>query len=52
MKELQLVLGYLLLNYKVMYDGEPVDILKHRKANMGTVFISPKIGVRVEKIAK
>ena len=50
MKEIQLVLGYLLLNYKVSYDGEPVDILKHRQANIGTVFLEPKIGVLVEKL--
>ena len=50
MKELQLVLGYLLLNYKVSYDGEPVDILKHRQANVGTVFVEPKIGICVDKL--
>ena len=50
MKEIQLVLGYLLLNYKVSYGGESVDILKHTQANFGTVFVEPKIGVRVEKL--
>ena len=50
MKEIQLVLGYLLLNYRIMYDGEEVDILKHRQTYIANIFISPKIGVRVEKL--
>ena len=50
MKEIQLVLGYLLLNYRIKYDGEPFDILKRRKANLTNVFLDPMVGVRVEKL--
>ena len=50
MKEVQLVIGYLLLNYKISYDGKPLNILDYKQANEGTVFVEPKIGVRVAKL--
>eukprot|EP01083_Nonionella_stella_P023807 65832_1 len=50
LKEIQYIVGFILMHYRLSLDEE-VDILKHRKPNIpATMFMSPSIGVRVQKI--
>eukprot|EP01083_Nonionella_stella_P023808 65837_1 len=50
LKEIQYIVGFILMHYQLSLDEE-VDILKHRKPNIpATMFMSPSIGVRVQKI--
>ena len=49
-KEIEYVMGYLLMNYRFKLDMDNVDIVKHRKEAYLTMFVEPKIGIRVERI--
>ena len=52
MKELQYVLGYLLMKYKfVLEDPESIGNLCERKqGTFATVFLSPPVGVKIQKL--
>ena len=50
MKEIQLTLGYLLLNYRILLDKEIDDVLKHMSGKFATISCEPQIGVKVERL--
>ena len=50
MKELQYILGFLLMKYKFRLNKEINNILDHRKKNYAVIYIEPSIGVKVEKL--
>ena len=45
-----MVLGYLLMNYRISLDEDVDDILKHRAASFGNISCDPKISVRVTRL--
>ena len=50
MKEVQYILGYIIMNYKLTLD-KPIDnIINYRKGNIGTINMTPNIGVKIQKL--
>ena len=50
MREIELVLGYLLMNYRITLEKEVDDILEHRVGLFATVSCEPSIGVKVARV--
>ena len=50
MKELQYILGYLLINYKFTLNEAIDNIINYREGNMETVFMSPSKGAKLQKL--
>eukprot|EP01084_Bolivina_argentea_P277844 474493_1 len=50
MKEIQYILAYLLMNYKISLDKPIDDVIKYRKPNLSTVCMSPVVGVKMQKL--
>ena len=50
MKEIEMVLGYLLINYRVRLDKDVDDIFKYQTSSFGSLRCEPSIGVRICKL--
>eukprot|EP01084_Bolivina_argentea_P259892 438719_1 len=49
-KEIHIILGYLLMNYKITLNKHIDNILDHRKPTLATMFVDPPIGVKLKQI--